>query len=124
MLPPTHHTPLFFLSCKSIWILILYMFFENVDKHKLYLDLGDRHAFNKWSFYSRMDFFQKPFTLRPFAAGRVQGNAQKRRSPVPTGVFIREWIFSKNRSISGLLLQIGFKGMYKKKKGPSTHGIL
>ena len=62
------------------------MFFENVDKHKLYLDLGDRHAFNKWSFYSRMDFFQKPFNLRPFATGRVQGNAQKRRrAPVPKG---------------------------------------
>ena len=34
------------------------------------------------------------------------------------GVFIREWTFSKNHSISGLLLQVGFKGMHKKEEGP------
>ena len=71
------------------------MFFENVDKQKLYLDLGDRHAFNKWSFYSRMDFFQKPFTLTPFAAGRVQGNAQKEGPQYPLEFLFENGFFPK-----------------------------
>lgn len=34
------------------------------------------------------------------------------------GFFIRGWTFSKNHLISGLLLQVDFKGTHEKEEGP------
>lgn len=89
-------------SCTWIWVTDMlstngvfireWTFSKNHSLSGLLLQVGFKGMHKKkvpsthWSFYSRMDFFQKPFNLRPFAADRVQGNVQKkRRAPVPMG---------------------------------------